>query len=115
MANKERGEVSFEALGKSWTMKIGTGAMCEMEDTLGKGISEISQELSGKSVKLSLLRTIFWASLQRHHAGTTLQECEDIIDEIGVAEAGPLIGKAFQAAFPKKEPGTRPRKAAAAA
>lgn len=116
MANKERSEVSFEAAGKIWTMKIGTGAMCEIEDATGKGISQISRELTGDNVTLSLLRTIFWASLQKFQKGTTIDECDDLLDEIGVATAGPLIGKAFQAAFPKSEAGVNkgPRKAAAA-
>lgn len=116
MANKERSEVSFDVQGKTWTMKIGTGAMCEMEDATGKGISELSKELSGDKVKLSLLRMIFWAALQKHHKGTTIEECDDLIDDIGITEAGPLIGRAFQAAFPKAEAkdGKDPQEAAAA-
>lgn len=114
MANKERGEVSFQALDQTWTMKIGTDAMCAMEEETGKGISEIAAELGGKSVKLSTLRLLVWAGLQHHHEGTSLKECSSLIDDVGVAAIGPLVGQAFQAAFPKKEAGARPRKATAA-
>lgn len=114
MANKERGEVSFDALGKTWTMKIGTDAMCAMEDKAGKGISEIAAELGGASVKLSTLRLLIWAGLQHHHEGLSLKECSEIIDDFGVAEIGPIVGQAFQAAFPKKDADARPPEATAA-
>jgi hypothetical protein len=115
MANKERGEVSFEAGGQTWTMKIGTGAMCAIEAETGKGISEVGQELgSEKTASLTLMRAVFWGSLQQHHEGTTIRDCNDLIDELGVPRVGELIGEAFQLAFPKKEGGSRPRKATAA-
>jgi hypothetical protein len=116
MANKERGEVSFEAAGKTWTMKIGTGAMCEIEAETGKSIAEVGQALgSEKTASLTLMRAVFWGALQHRHEGTTVRECNDLIDEIGVQRVGELIGEAFQLAFPKKEGGSRPRKATAAA
>jgi hypothetical protein len=115
MANKERGEVRFDAAGKAWTMKIGTGAMCAIEAETGKSIAEVGQELgSEKTASLTLMRAVFWGALQRHHEGTTIRDCDDLIDEIGVPRVGQLIGEAFQLAFPKKEAGARPRKATAA-
>jgi hypothetical protein len=117
MANKERGEVTFEALGKPWTMKIGTGAMCEIEGATGKSITEVGQELGNpKTASLTLMRAVFWGALQDRHEGTTLKECNAIIDDIGMQRAGVLIGEAFQLAFPQqqKEGVTRPPKATAA-
>jgi hypothetical protein len=96
-------------------MKLGTGAMCEIEDVAGKSIAEVGKLLGNPdTATLSLVRLVFWASLQSHHPGTTLSQCNDLIDEVGVQEAGVLIGKAFQAASPKKDASARPRKATAA-
>ncbi len=121
MANQERGEVSFEADGKTWTMKIGTGAMCEIEAETGKSISEVGQALENpKTASLTLMRAVFWGSLQHRHDQLTIRECNELIDDVGVQRVGELIGQAFQLAFPKKpavpkkDPGSRPRKATAA-
>lgn len=113
MANAERGEVSFEASGKTWTMKIGTHAMCEIEAMTGKGIAEIGALLGNeKTSTITLLRSVFCGSLQSHHEGITPKECSDLMDEVGVTVIGQKIGEAFQAAFPKaKEGSPRPPKA----
>lgn len=114
MANRERGEVSFEASGKSWTMKIDTNAMCEIEAMTGKGIAEIGQLLGNeKTATMTLMRAVFCGALQQHHGGITLREAGGLIDEIGAEQAGLLIGQAFEAAFPAAKAGeARPRKAA---
>lgn len=114
MANKERGEVSFESSQGRLTMKIGTGAMCAIEAETGKNITEVGAALGDpKSASLTLMRAVFWGALQHHHEGTTIRECNDLIDEIGIQRTGELIGQAFELAFPKKEGGSRPRKATA--
>ncbi len=116
MANAQRGEVSFEASGKTWTMKIGTNAMCEIEDLTGKGISEVGQLLGNeKTASITLLRAVLCGSLQEHHEGITPRECSALMDEVGIDIIGQKIGEAFQAAFPKaKAGGSRPPKATAA-
>ncbi len=113
MANAERGEVSFEASGKTWTMKIGTNAMCEIEGLTGKGIAEVGRLLGNeKTASITLLRAVFWGSLQEHHEGISLKECAGLIDEVGTETIGQKIGEAFQTAFPKaKEGAARPLKA----
>lgn len=109
MANLMRGEVSFEASGKTWTMKMGTGAMCEIEAATNKSISEIGSSLGNpKTASITLLRTVFWGSLQHHHVGTSVKDCDDLIDEIGMVRAGQLVGEAFQSALPKKAGAARP-------
>lgn len=101
MANRERGEVSFEADGTSWTMKIGTGAMCEIEEKTGKGIAEVGALLSDpKTASISMMRAVFWGSLITHHKGTTIEKCNELIDELGMAKTAELIGEAFKLAFP---------------
>lgn len=117
MANRERGEVSFEASGKTWTMKFDTNAMCEIEDLTGKGIAEVGRLLGNeKTASMTLMRAVFCGALQAHHEGTSLRDAGSLIDEIGAPQAGKLIGDAFQAAFPKaaKEGAARPPKATTA-
>lgn len=114
MANKERGEIAFDALGQSWTLKLGTNAMCEIEDAIGKTISEIGEVMGDqKRVTIKLMRTVFWGALRDHHEDITVKQAGGIIDAIGMQQAGRLIGEAFQAAMPvQKEGAARPPQAA---
>ena len=115
MANKERGEVDFQALGKTWIMKLGVNAMCEIEDATGKSISEIGVLLGDpKTATIKLVRAVMWGGLQEHHDGVTMKEVGGIIDGIGMSEAGKLIGDAFITASPDAKVGEpHPRKATA--
>lgn len=117
MGNLQRGEITFQASGKTWTMHIGTNAMCEIEAMTDKTISEVGKLLGDeKTATLTLMRAVFWGSLQDHHEGITIKECSVLIDEIGMQAVGGLVGQAFQAAFPKAKAGvSRPPKATAAA
>lgn len=116
MANDIRGEVAFQACGKDWIMKLGNGAVRHVENETGKTFVQIGAELSDTSkASITLLTTVFHASLIKHHPGVTLSDCDDIIDDIGHEEAGTLLGKAVKAMQPqRKGGGDRPRKATAA-
>lgn len=113
MANKERGEIAFDALEQSWTLKLGTNAMCEIEDATGKTICEVGEVMGDqKRVTIKLMRTVFWGALRDHHEDITVKQAGGIIDAIGMQEAGRLIGEAFQAAMPvQKEGAARPPQA----
>ena len=116
MANDIRGEVGFTALNRSWTLKLGNGAVRHIENETGKSFAQVGAELSDEATaSISLLTTVFCAALQGHHPGTTLEECDDIIDDIGHLRVGELLGEAVQLMQPKaaKGGGTRPRKATA--
>lgn len=115
MANRERGQVGFQAGGKAWTIKLGVNAMCEIEDATDKSISEIGVLLGDpKTATIKLVRAVMWGGLQEYHDGVTVKEVGGIIDDIGMAEAGKLIGEAFTAASPDAKGGeTHPRKATA--
>ncbi|MGH6862593.1 MAG: hypothetical protein ACRECY_20305 [Phyllobacterium sp.] len=116
MANKVRGEIGFKALGKSWVLKLGVNAMCEIESETGKSISAIGAAIvDEKQATMSLMRTVFWGALQEHHDGLSIKETGSIIDAIGMNDAGRLIGEAFTAANPEPKGGdTRPPKGTAA-
>lgn len=113
MANRERGEVSFEASGQTWTLKVGTNTMCDLEEQTGKAIAEIGELLGSKQGgRITLMRQVFCAALQSYHEGLSPKDCGDLIDQIGMVAAAQKIGEAFQAAFPKaKEGSPRPPKA----
>jgi len=115
MANRQKGEVGFKALGKSWTMKLGVNAMCEIEDATGRTISEVGKLLSSQeTATIKLMRAVMWGALQEHHEGLDIKEVGLIIDDIGMAEAGRLVGDSFTAASPEAKGGEgRPRKATA--
>lgn len=115
MANRNRGEIGFEALAAQWTLKLGTNAMCEIEDATGKAFTEVGEIMADtKRVTIKLMRVIFWGALRDHHADISIKDAGAIIDDIGMQEAGRLIGEAFQAASPDQNGGAaRPPKAAA--
>lgn len=116
MANLQRGEVSFKAKGQEWKVKLGTNAMCEIEDATGKSIIEIGELLGNqKTATLKLVRDVLWGGLQEFHAGIDLKKVGTLIDDIGMAAAGQLIGQAFTAATTgsqAKGGGSHPKKAA---
>ena len=117
MANDIRGEVSFAALGQTWTMKLGNGAVRHIENETGKPFAQVGAELSDETkASITLLTQVFCAALQRHHPGVTVEDCDDIIDEIGHQKVGELLGEAVQLMQPKAAKGgaERPRKATAA-
>lgn len=114
MANPIKGEVPFIADGTSYIMVYSINALCALEDKLDMAIDELGARMSG-NIRMSMLRTVFWAGLIEHH---NLDEDEAgrliaVLDG-GVGSAGELIARAFALAFPspEKDPGTRPRKAA---
>lgn len=104
MANRQKGEVSFQALGETWTLRYSTNALCEMEDLFGKSAIEVAQLLDAEGgVKLRDLRAVFFCGLTDRHEGVTERIAGNLIDDIGMENAGPLIAEAFTAAFPSAE------------
>ena len=67
-----------------------------------------------KGMRLTVLRDLAWAGLQRHHAGTSIEQVSDMIDDLGFQQFGEIIGKAVRAAQGQQEaadatPGKVPR------
>jgi len=107
-----KGEVGFTAGDMAYTLAFTINALCALEDRLGIGVAEVGAQM-GENMRISTLRTVFWAGLQAHHDATE-EQAGDIITQVGAGEAGQLIAKAFAAAFPEAAKGTgRPQKAAA--
>jgi len=123
MANRERGEVSVEIEGKTYTMTLDLEALCHLEDHFSTPAREYAfPELLERAGKGSArhIRGIVWASLQRHHKGITLEETSDIIQASGglagfSEKLNALAGSTRPDAEDEKELGggkkPRPRKA----
>jgi len=115
MANKQRGEVSIEALGETWRLKFSTNAICELEDLLDEPLSVTAEKMNDpKTAKIKTLRAVLWAGLVDGHEGITIRQAGEIMDEAGAALVGEKIGEAFQIAFPQTEGKANPPKATAA-
>lgn len=106
MANLQKGEVGFKALGREFTMRFGINALCELEDRFGKSAVEVANDLNGEAVSVGSLRAVIWCGLQEYHEDLTEKDVGRIIDDLGIEEVGPLLGRAFQAAFPDTPDGS---------
>lgn len=98
MANPHRGEVALTAGGKVYTLTFDINAVCELEEALGKGVSEIVSDMS----RVSTVRAVLWAGL-RHHHKVTLEEAGDIMHTAGAAATAQAINKAMGLAFAQPE------------
>lgn len=105
MANAQKGEVSFEALQQSWTIKLGTNAMCEIEDRTGQSINKIGEKLNGDGFTMKLMRTVFVCGMLDHHDVITEKMVGDILDDIGFEKASDIMQRAFVIATPEQKGG----------
>lgn len=114
MANAVRGEVSFEAAGTTYRMKISTNALCEIEDALGESIDEVGRKIAeNKSAKIRVLRTLVWGALLDRHPNLTPKDAGRLIDEIGMEKASELIAKCFELMQPEASGNENPPQATA--
>lgn len=110
MANKLKGEVSFEVGEKSYTMRFSANALCELEDATDMGINAVASQISDPAnLRLKTVRAVFWAGLRDHHPEMTLHQAGEIVTEITLPKALELVGSAFELAF-QEEPKARPSK-----
>ena len=112
MANPHRGEVGFTADGKEWVLRYSANAICTLEDEFDMDMGALVKMLDGKNgVRMSTLRTVFWAGLLDRHPDATKEQAGELISDVGFGEAGPLVGRALAAAFPPEDNSkARPRK-----
>ena len=109
MANKHKGEVTFETDGKNYTLRFSTNAICELEGVLDRSIISISQDLINaekdpERLRFSTMRAILWAGLREHHPSLTLAEAGDVMTEMGgLAKAVEIIAEGFALAFPEPQ------------
>jgi hypothetical protein len=105
MANPMRGEIPFEADGASYRLSFSVNALCELEDHLSQGITQIIAMLQDPDkLRLSQVRAVFWAGLRDHHNDVDLGAAGDLMTAMGNVVAIDLIGKAFALSFPSSGP-----------
>ena len=129
-----RGAVTFDALGRRWTMFLGTAAQCGLEEEFDKGFFAILQDAvpggltpadledpekmaaAARDLRIGTLRSLAWHGLRKHHPAVTIGDVDDMIDDVGLQDFGAVIGRAVaavsdraaeEAAVPGKKPGAR--------
>lgn len=100
MGNPNRGEATFEALDKEWTLRFNTNALAEFEEVAGVSVASL-----GSGMGMKQLRALVWAGLGFHHrrARGGLDAAGNMIDEIGAAQMGEIVMRAISNAFPASE------------
>lgn len=109
MANPLKGEMSFDAEGKTYVLIYSNNALVELEDQLDRGIVDISQEMTSwakqpEKIRLGLLRAVFWAGFIERHPEITVKMAGELMNKIGgVAKVTEVVSEAFARAFPDPE------------
>lgn len=104
MANRQKGEMSFDADGKTYVLCFSSNALCELEDAIGVGVVRLGELLSNvETLKLKDVRAVLWAGLTDHQKGIDVKSVGRIIDTIGIARAVEIISSGMSLAFPSEE------------
>lgn len=99
----KRGAIEFAAMGLALSARVTTNAMVLYQERVGETFNAGLVAISGNPDDMLRLRNLFWAILQDGE-GLTVVQVGDVMDDIGVAEAMEIIGRAAQAAFPAPDP-----------
>lgn len=110
MANPFKGEVEFEADGKTYKLSYSANALCELEDALGKRLDDILEMWRRpKEVPLRDMRVMFWAALLDHHPDITLDAAKVILSRASLVDMMGCIGGALMRALPAAADGDEVR------
>lgn len=126
MPNIHRGETAeFVVNNKTYALRFSMNALCELENAFGRGIIDIIEEMRVWSpadgpdgqpieeteeqrtarvnrIRLSFVRTLFWAGLRERHPQVTLADAGELISDMGgLLVAMERIAAAFAAALPE--------------
>jgi hypothetical protein len=110
MANAQKGEVSFDVNGRSYTMRLDLNAMAEMETKLSTDDHIVTaQQIIARAEKgqVSALRVVVWAGMRPYHPKLTLEAVGDLLEEMGPGGIGQVLKRANAAAMPKAEGTTK--------
>jgi hypothetical protein len=91
--------VTFEAAGKSWTVRLDARAWIEVEDATGLGLNEAAQAIMNKG-SFKTVCMCMMAGLRHQDAGITLDTVLDLAGEIGNERLLIVVGEALAASFP---------------
>ncbi len=88
MVNKSRAEVEVKgASGKTYVMRFGSGALCQLEEALGVDVMEMAESFSKGKVKFTVIREFVKSGVLGDESVSN-DAAHDIIDDVGVL---PLI------------------------
>ncbi|WP_066486129.1 hypothetical protein [Sphingomonas sp. CCH9-F2] len=107
MANPIKGEVGFSVGEGRFTLAYDFNALCTMEGDLDVSIEDVGTKMDS----ISAVRTMFRIGLEAHHGRLSDIEAGNLIHQLGLEEAGALITKAFQGAFPDASAGGKAKPA----
>lgn len=96
MANKQRGYVEV-TLDKKRRLKFDLNALSELEDALGKPVTQ----LNDGTVGMRELRAMVWAGLLHEDPDLTLRDTGELIDLERIEEITEKVTEALTAAFPQ--------------
>lgn len=107
MANSVKGEVPLKLSdGREFVLVFDMEALIQAEDEYGKPLPVLVERV--QQGFFSAIRALFWASLQRHQPGTTLQDVNDLLTEH--SDAIEKMLEAYAAAMPTEgKDGANPR------
>lgn len=124
MANRQRGEVEVRGSdGVTRTFRLGSGAICHLEEALNLDVMELFRQLQSGKMRLSMIREFIKASsLDKPDMSMTNEEAHQVIDACGVLPLIDAMTDSILATFnvKKEQKGANPpkparRKAAAGA
>ncbi|WP_348541759.1 GTA-gp10 family protein [Sulfitobacter sp. R18_2] len=96
--------------GRSETFRMTTRAMMAIEDRFNKGLIEVLQGLES-GFRISDIVALV-SECAEDGKGVDVSRASEIVDEIGVTEAGGLLGELAEAAFPEAKKGKNAKGAA---
>lgn len=95
MANPDKGEFALSFKGESLTFKVGTGALIEAQEQIGRETNYVPtlEELLRDVLRqrLAYMRAFLWAGLRKYHAEKTIDDVTDLLDEMTQGEAVALL------------------------
>lgn len=94
MANKHRGYIDIE-LDKPRRLKFDMNALAELEDVIGKPVSQLNQDTVG----IKELRAMVWAGLLHEEPKLTIKGAGDLIQLDRIKEITKKVTEALTIAF----------------
>jgi hypothetical protein len=94
LANRQRGYVSIE-LDRLRKLRFDTNALAELEDAMGKPITQ----LTDANVGIKALRAMLWAGLLHESPDLTIKEAGQLMDYADMKEVAEKVTEAISLAF----------------
>lgn len=89
-----KGEFALTLKGTTYRFKLGTSALIELQEMVSTPTRVVPIEeilIQVHIGRIKYMRAFLWAGLQKHHAGMTLEDVSDLLDESSEAEIGRLL------------------------